>query len=154
MFAISGENMTKRLRSKAFKAMLTQEIGWFDRPENNVGTLTTKLAIEAAAIQGATGVRIGGILTNIGNLGIGLIISFVYGWSIALLILAFVPFMIVSGVLQNKLMTGFASNDKKILEEAGKLTNEAISNIRTVALLNKETYFTKLYSDKIDIPYK
>ena len=55
---------------------------------------------------------------------------------------------------QNKLMTGFATNDKKILEEAGKLTNEAISNIRTVALLNKEAYFAKLYSDKIDIPYK
>ena len=62
--------------------------------------------------------------------------------------------MIISGVLQNKLMTGFATNDKKILEEAGKLTNEAISNIRTVALLNKEAYFAKLYSDKIDIPYK
>ena len=62
--------------------------------------------------------------------------------------------MIVSGVLQNKLMTGFAANDKKILEEAGKLTSEAISNIRTVALLNKESYFSKAYSDKIDVPYK
>ena len=62
--------------------------------------------------------------------------------------------MVVSGVLQNKLMTGFASNDKKVLEEAGKLTNEAISNIRTVALLNKEAYFVKAYSKKIDIPYK
>ena len=62
--------------------------------------------------------------------------------------------MIVSGVLQNKLMTGFATNDKKILEEAGKLTSEAISNIRTVALLNKEAYFVETYSKKIDIPYK
>ncbi len=59
-------------------------LGWFDLPENSVGTLTTKLAIEAAAVQGATGVRIGGILTNLGNFGIGLIIAFVYGWSIAL----------------------------------------------------------------------
>lgn len=52
MFAISGENLTKRMRTRAFKSMLSQEIGWFDAKENNVGTLTTKLAIEASAVQG------------------------------------------------------------------------------------------------------
>jgi ATP-binding cassette subfamily B (MDR/TAP) protein 11 len=62
--------------------------------------------------------------------------------------------MVVSGVLQNKMITGFASKDKQILEEAGKITIEAISNIRTVALLNKEKFFYNEYSKKIDIPYK
>lgn len=91
---------------------------------------------------------------NICNFGIGLILAFVYGWAITLVILAFVPFLILSGVLQTKLMTGFAGKDKKVIEEAGKLTNEAISNIRTVAILNKETHFLTSYSNKIDIPYK
>ena len=59
MFGWSGENLTKRIRSKCFRAMLSQEIGWYDMSENNVGKLTTRLATEAAAIQGATGVRIG-----------------------------------------------------------------------------------------------
>lgn len=52
MFGLSGENLTKRIRSKAFKAILSQEIGYFDKEENNVGTLTTRLAVEAAAVQG------------------------------------------------------------------------------------------------------
>lgn len=52
MFGLSGENLTKRIRSRAFKAILSQEIGYFDMPENNVGTLTTRLAVEAAAVQG------------------------------------------------------------------------------------------------------
>ena len=30
MLGISGENLTMRLRKKAFKAMVEQEIGWFD----------------------------------------------------------------------------------------------------------------------------
>ena len=34
-----------------------------------------------------------------------------------------------------------------------QITNEAIGNIRTVAILNKEKHFIKDYSDKIDIPY-
>jgi hypothetical protein len=54
MFAISGENLTKRLRIKAFKSMLSQEIGWFDDKNNNVGTLSTKLSTEASAVQGVT----------------------------------------------------------------------------------------------------
>jgi len=28
MFGFSGENLTKRLRAKGFKAILRQEIGW------------------------------------------------------------------------------------------------------------------------------
>jgi hypothetical protein len=34
------------------------------------------------------------------------------------------------------------------------MTSEAISNIRTVALLNKEKYFSDAYSAKIEIPFK
>jgi len=57
----------------------------------------------------ATGVRIGVMLQNISNLGVGIIIAFVYGWSLTLLILAFIPFMIIAGFLQTYLLTGFAN---------------------------------------------
>lgn len=52
MFGVSGENLTKRLRSMGFKTMLKQEIAWFDNSDNSVGKLCTKLAVEAAAVQG------------------------------------------------------------------------------------------------------
>ena len=54
MFGLSGENLTRRLRAKGFKSMLSQEIGYFDDKENNVGTLCTRLSTEAAAVQGVT----------------------------------------------------------------------------------------------------
>ena len=50
MFGISGENLTKSLRSQGFKTMLSQEVAWYDDPANNVGTLCTRLAVEAAAV--------------------------------------------------------------------------------------------------------
>lgn len=154
MFALSGENMTKRIRSKCFKAVLSQDLGYFDNPENNVGVLTTRLSTEAAAVQGATGVRIGNVLMNISNLGVGVVLSFYYGWSIALLIIGFVPLLILSGFVQTKVLTGFSSKDKENLEKAGRICYESIGNIRTVALLNKEKYFVKAYSDNIDLPHK
>lgn len=54
MFGFSGENLTKRLRSLCFKTILKQEIGYFDDQNNNVGKLCTRLAVEAAAVQGVS----------------------------------------------------------------------------------------------------
>ena len=54
MFAISGENLTVRIRRLTLESMLRQEIGWFDREENNTGTLTTRLATDASAVQGVS----------------------------------------------------------------------------------------------------
>ena len=65
--------------------------------------------------------RLGFAIMNICNLGVGVVLAFIYGWPIALLILGFVPFAIGSGLLQTKLVTGFASKDKNTVEEAGKV---------------------------------
>ena len=42
MFSISGENLTNRMRKDAFKAMLGQEMGWYDLKENNTGALCAR----------------------------------------------------------------------------------------------------------------
>ncbi|CAF3508552.1 unnamed protein product [Rotaria sp. Silwood1] len=154
LFAISGENLTQRLRAKIFQTLLKQDITYFDQPENNTGALCTRLATEASDVQGATGIRIGTMLQNIANLGVGIILAFIYGWSLTLLMLAFVPFMIVAGFLQMYLMTGFANKDKKALEDAGKIAVEAISNIRTVAQLTKEKHFGDEYCKLLEFPFR
>ena len=51
MLSIAGENLTVRLRKFVFYRMLRQEIGWFDLPENNVGVLTSRLAVDATMVQ-------------------------------------------------------------------------------------------------------
>ncbi|CAF0784747.1 unnamed protein product [Rotaria sordida] len=154
LFAISGETLTQRLRAKIFQTLLRQEITYFDRPENNTGALCTRLATEASDVQGATGIRIGTMLQNISNLGVGIILAFIYGWSLTLIMLAFVPFMIIAGFLQMYLLTGFTTKDKKVLENAGKITVESISNIRTVAQLTKEKHFGDEYCKILDVCFK
>jgi len=52
MLAWSGEILTMRMRKEGFEAMLKQEIGWFDLPENNTGALCQKLSGDASAVQG------------------------------------------------------------------------------------------------------
>ena len=44
--------MTERIRSRLFKAMLRQEMGWFDEEKHSTGALTTRLSEDAAQVQG------------------------------------------------------------------------------------------------------
>jgi ABC-type multidrug transport system fused ATPase/permease subunit len=116
-----GEALTKRLRSKIFRAILRQDIAYLDNPKNNTGALCTRLATEASSVQGATGIRIETTLQNLASLGTDIIISFVFSWQLTLLVLAFVLFIVMEGFLKSRLMTGFASEDKETFEDAGKV---------------------------------
>ncbi|XP_063255895.1 bile salt export pump isoform X5 [Prinia subflava] len=153
-FAKSGELLTRRLRKIGFQAMLGQDIGWFDDQKNSPGALTTRLATDASQVQGATGSQIGMIVNSFTNIGVAMIIAFYFSWKLSLVIMCFLPFLALSGAVQAKMLTGFASQDKKALEATGRIASEALSNIRTVAGIGKERMFIDNFEKHLDMPYR
>uniref|UniRef100_A0A8C2QQ54 Bile salt export pump n=1 Tax=Capra hircus TaxID=9925 RepID=A0A8C2QQ54_CAPHI len=155
-FAKSGELLTKRLRKLGFRAMLGQDIGWFDDLRNSPGALTTRLATDASQVQGATGSQIGMMVNAFTNIAVAMIIAFFFSWNwkLSLVIVCFFPFLALSGAIQTRMLMGFATHDKESLEVAGQITNEALSNIRTVAGIGKERQFIEAFEAELEKPYK
>ncbi|XP_062302785.1 bile salt export pump-like [Osmerus eperlanus] len=153
-FSKSGELLTSRLRRLGFQAMLGQEVGWFDDHRNSPGALTTRLATDASQVQGATGSQIGMIVNSMTNIGVAVIISFYFSWKLSLVIMCFLPFLALSGGFQARMLTGFAKQDKQAMETAGRISGEALNNIRTIAGLGKERSFVQMYEAQLESPYQ
>jgi ABC-type multidrug transport system fused ATPase/permease subunit len=153
-FTVAGEFLTARIRELVFKAMLRQDMEFFDNKYNTTGALSTRLANDAAQVQGATGARLGVLFQVAFSLLLSIAIAFAYSWSLTLLLFGFIPILMITGALQLKAITGFTEKNKKDLEEAGKISVESIGNIRTVASLGKETTFYELYCIQVNQIHK
>ena len=97
---IAGENLTIRLRTLAFGAILNQEIGWFDDDDNAVGALCTRLSADASSVEGATGSRISVVVQSLSILISCTIVSIYYDWRLGLVTMAIVPFVLAGSYLQ------------------------------------------------------
>ena len=72
MFAKSGTELTTRLREQTFRAILRQDIAFFDESSNNTGTLVSRLSNDASRVQGCSGERLGLAVRTISTVGIEL----------------------------------------------------------------------------------
>lgn len=70
---------------------------WFDQPENNPGTLASRLASDAAQLNSLTSSVIGVQVCNTSAFITGLFIAFYYSWALTLVTLGVSPFMVIAG---------------------------------------------------------
>ncbi|XP_045448213.1 ATP-dependent translocase ABCB1 [Melitaea cinxia] len=146
MYGIAGEHLTARLRKLMFQKLLQQEIGFFDDKNNSTGALCARLSGEAAAVQGATGQRIGTVLQAFGTFSFSLGVSLYYEWRLGLVALAFVPLIAAVLYKQGRMITAESFGTAKTMESSSKVAVEAVANVRTVASLGRETTFLEEYA--------
>ncbi|CAH1634814.1 unnamed protein product [Spodoptera littoralis] len=147
IFNVTGVRLTARLRVAAFETMLKQEIGWFDDPKNGVGALTARLAADAAAVQGATGTRIGALMQATATIVIGIMLSMYFTWKMTLVSLVSVPMVIGSVVMEGRVLSVGLQLVREASYRATTIATEAISNIKTVAAFCGEEGVIKRYHD-------
>ncbi|KAK3580598.1 hypothetical protein CHS0354_002696 [Potamilus streckersoni] len=149
-FTNAGANLTRRLRAMTFRAILRQDIAFFDDPNNSVAHLSTRLSNDCTMVQGATGFKMCILIESASTITTALAIAFFYSWKLTLVILSFMPVMIAVGTIQGRLINRLSKSDKRLVEEAGQIFFQSIDNMRTVVSLTIEEMFLLKYSKIID----
>ncbi|KAH8870401.1 Multidrug resistance protein 1A [Schistosoma japonicum] len=143
LFGKSGSILITRIRSMVFESMLNQEIGWFDKPENQTGVLTAKLESEASKVAMISGSQLGLIVEAVALIFMSFVAAFINSWQLTLIIIIFYPLIVVGGFLQMRTVAG-SSNMPKV-HELMKVAQEAIGSSYTVTAFTLENYFFKRF---------
>ena len=75
--------LTAQLRSSTFRAILRQNIGWFDVEKNSTGALVSSLGENPTKISGIAGETVGAIVHNCSSVIVGAIVGLVFGPKLA-----------------------------------------------------------------------
>lgn len=105
-FGLVGSNLAMRVRELFFKAVLRQEIGWFDQDSNTSGALVSRLSTDAPAVRGAVADVMGIVVQNVATLVFGYVVAFTNGWKMTLVVTAALPLLAFSSYMQIKFFTG------------------------------------------------
>lgn len=102
LFNTTGVILTTKLRKLVFRSTIGQEMGWFDQEINSVGAICARLAGDASNVRAAVGQPIGGIISAITTLFIGVAVAMSYSWKLALVCMCFVPLVLFSVIFEAK----------------------------------------------------
>ncbi|KAI0017325.1 multidrug resistance protein [Xylariomycetidae sp. FL0641] len=137
-FARCSERLIHRVRDRAFRTMLRQDVAFFDKDENTAGALTSFLSTETTHVAGLSGVTLGTILMVTTTLVASIIVSIAFGWKLGLVCTATVPLVLGCGFFRFYMLAHFQRRSKRAYERSASYASEAISAIRTVASLTRE----------------
>ena len=153
MFGVSGESLTKKVRSRLFQSILRQELAWFEKEENNTGTLCATLSNEACKVQGATGIKVGSFLQGFSGILFAIAIALYYNLVLGAVAIAFLPALIAAAYLHMWIIVNTQGVERKIFEKASKLAVDAVTNIRTVASMRCEKSFLRMFQMELYQPH-
>ncbi|GMF18826.1 unnamed protein product [Phytophthora lilii] len=148
-WTITASRQAKRIRSEYVSAIMTKEIGWFD--VNEPMQLGSRVAEATVTIQEGMGRKVGDGLNFFSMAVSGLTIGLVKGWQLALILLAFTPFIAVTAFLAMKVLSTATQAGLESYGKAGAVAQEALSNVRTVHMFNSINHFIRKYEEALGL---
>lgn len=153
-FGIVSERLIRRIRDRSLRTILRQDISWFQAPSHSPGALMSMLNMDTGHLSGLSGVILGTIFSVATSMIGGIVLAHVVAWKIAIVLLAAVPIMIVSGFLRLRVLAKFEQRHETAYLDAATLATEACTAIRTIAALGREQDVSRLYNEAVDKPYQ
>ncbi|RDA83476.1 hypothetical protein CP532_7036 [Ophiocordyceps camponoti-leonardi (nom. inval.)] len=145
LFAKCSERLVRRVRDRAFRTMLRQDVSFFDKDENTSGALTSFLSTETTHVAGLSGATLGTLLMMTTTLVAAIALSLSIGWKLSLVCISTIPVLLSCGFLRFFMLAHFQRRSKRAYAASATFASEAVSAIRTVASLTREQDVLALY---------
>ncbi|CAL9767746.1 unnamed protein product [Musa acuminata subsp. burmannicoides] len=149
---ITGERQATRIRGLYLKAILRQEIGFFDN-ETSAGEVIGRMSGDTILIQDAIGEKVGKCLQLAATFFGSFVVAFTKGWLLSLVLIASLPLTVIAGAAMSLIIFRSSTRGQKAYAEAGIVVEHTVGSIRTVAAFNGEKQAIDDYKQLIKKAY-
>ncbi|KAF5006621.1 hypothetical protein FDECE_7016 [Fusarium decemcellulare] len=153
-FGIVGERLLYNLRVLSFRSLLEQGVHWHQSEGRTPSSLLGIITKDSMAVGAFSGSTFGTVFAILINVLIAIIISHIFAWKIALVCLVTLPILLGSGFMQLRMLARYEERHREAFSTATSLATEAISSIRTVAVLSLENEYMEGFARLLKPPRK
>ncbi|KAK1268040.1 putative multidrug resistance protein [Acorus gramineus] len=146
----TGERQASRLRARYLKAVLRQDVGYFDLHVASTAEVITSVSSDSLLIQDVLSEKVPNLIMNTSTFFGAYIVAFILLWRLALVALPFVLLLIIPGLMYGRILMGLARNLREEYNKAGMVAEQAISSIRTVYSFVGESKTMKEFSAALE----
>uniref|UniRef100_A0A2A4J7A7 ABC-type xenobiotic transporter n=1 Tax=Heliothis virescens TaxID=7102 RepID=A0A2A4J7A7_HELVI len=126
-----------RIRMKFLKAVLRQDMSWFDT--DSEFNLASKMSENLMALKEGMGDKVAVVSNLVGTAIICLCTAFPLGWELTLACVSVMPFSIAVSVLLTNYQTKSSILEMESYSQAGKQAEEVLKSVRTIVSFNGES---------------
>ncbi|OLL23035.1 Leptomycin B resistance protein pmd1, partial [Neolecta irregularis DAH-3] len=148
----TGERITKQIREQYLRAIMRQNIAYFDKL--GAGEVTTRITNDTALIQEGISEKAAVCCTAIATFFSAFIIAFIKNWKLALVLSSTIPFLCVTLGTVSTYLRKFANAALDHYSSGGALAEEVFSSIRTAQAFGTQEMISAMYYGHLRLAYK
>ncbi|WFD04546.1 hypothetical protein MOBT1_003257 [Malassezia obtusa] len=153
-FGIVAESLLLRVRERVVAVLAAQRLVWYEQRDVAPSSVIADLVADTSNLGGLTGTVIGTIFSILVNLVAGIVLAHAVAWRIAVVILATVPILLLSGYLRLKVLAEFQQRHETVYAKSTAIAVDAARDIQTVAALRRERDVLQLFQYALEKPYR
>ncbi|KAK4704235.1 ATP-binding cassette, subfamily B (MDR/TAP), member 1, partial [Phenoliferia sp. Uapishka_3] len=145
-FVYTGEAATRRIREKYLRAVLRQNVAYFDAL--GAGEVTTRIQTDTHLIQEGISDKIPMTVMLLSTFVTGFVVAYVRNWRLALVVSTIIPCIALAGGFMNKFISAFKTQMLEKTAEGGTLAEEVFSSVRNAHAFGTQKKLTAMYDVK------
>ncbi|KAJ1921718.1 ATP-binding cassette permease mdl1 [Mycoemilia scoparia] len=147
MIRTAGERMVARLRTKLFGRILRQDMEFFDR--NQSGDLVSRLSTDTSLVSKSISNNISdGLRSGISAIA-GVSMMFYMSPKLTMVMMGIIPPIAIYAIIYGRLVKRISKKTQESLGELTKVSEERLSNIRTVQAFSREQTEIEKYNESV-----
>lgn len=146
----TAERQSARMRYRYLKAVLRQDVGYFDLHVASTSEVITSVSSDSLTIQDVISEKVPNFVMNMSTFMGSYVTAFLLLPKLALVGFPFIVLLVIPGLMYGRILMGLARKLTLEYNKAGTVAEQAISSIRTVYAFVGESKTMAKFSDSLE----